>query len=352
MGYGGPRVAFYTANQYNNFAVAIDHENAARVRSILHRRNWPAEQEAQRQREEAFRSYERAQADEAARERAEEAEALEWRRIKDERTQRSLANKTRRRSLTAAEVTARRARHARLCRLAEPRKFPEAMYGIGMIGGTVPHQSGRDGKLPAMGRNGAVYCAGVDRDRIVPSRPALDGTVPPWMGSYSTHHGSNQLQAQMAKEAAAYYCTHPAPQRSASEQEMRQKRLQSIAAEHSVAPQPEGSDLGASEASDENRGFSVADEVQQHGMGSDYVDDEVRSIFSHGSSNGPIEATGNMHISTCSTKPSVQLHLSRYGGAMTAPRPARPFKATLESFTLPELADRLVQMQIPKPVAR
>ncbi|CAG9574683.1 conserved hypothetical protein [Leishmania major strain Friedlin] len=352
MGYGGPRVEFYTANQYSNFAAAIDRENAARVRSILHRRNLPAEQEAQRQREAAFRAYERAQADEVARSHAEEAEALERRRVKDERAQRRLATKTRRRSLTAAEVASRRSRHACLCRLAEPRKYQEAMYGSGMIGGAMPHQSGRDGKLPTVGRNGAVYCAGVDRDRIVPSRPALEGTVPPWKGSYSTHHGPHKLDAQMAKEAAAYYCAHPAPQRSASEQDMRQQTLQSIAAEHSMAAQQDGADVGMADASGAKGRSSVADAVQWHRMGSDNVDDEAGSIFSHGSSNGPIAATGNMHLSTTSTKHSVQLHLSRYGGAMTAPRPWRPSKAASENLTLPELADRLVCIQMSKSVVR
>lgn len=352
MGYGGPRVEFYTANQYSNFASAIDRENAARVRSIVHRRSWSAEQEAQRQREAAFRAYERAQADEVARVRAEEAEALEQRRLKDERALRRLATKTRRRSLTAAEVASRRSRHACLCRLAEPRKYQEAMYGSGMIGGAMPHQSGRDGKLPTVGRNGAVYCAGVDRDRIVPSRPALEGTVPPWMGSYSTHHGPHKLDAQMAKEAAAYYCAHPAPPRSASEQDMRQKTLQSIAAEHSVATQQDGPDVGIADASGEKGRSSVGDAEQWHRMGPDSVDDEAVSIFSHGSSNEPIAATGNMHLSTISTKHSVQLHLNRYGGAMTAPRPPRSSKAVSENLTLPELAGRLVFIQMSKSVAR
>ncbi|TPP52328.1 hypothetical protein CGC21_16615 [Leishmania donovani] len=316
MGYGGPRVEFYTANQYSNFAAAIDRENAARVRSIVHRRKLPGEQEAQRQREEAFRAYERARADEVARVHAEEAEALERRRVKDERAQRRLATKT------------------------------------GMIGGAMPHQRGRDGKLPTVGRNGAVYCAGVDRDRIVPSRPALEGTVPPWRGSYSTHHGPHKLDAQMAKEAAAYYCAHPAPQRSASQQDMRQKTLQSIAAEHSMEAQQDGADVGMADASGEKGRSSAADAEQRHRMGSDNVDDETGSIFSHGSSNGPIVATGNMHLSTTSTKNSVQLHLSRYGGAMTAPRPRRPSKAASENLTLPELADRLVCIQMSKSVVR
>ncbi|TPP44999.1 hypothetical protein CGC20_12385 [Leishmania donovani] len=316
MGYGGPRVEFYTANQYSNFAAAIDRENAARVRSIVHRRKLPGEQEAQRQREAAFRAYERARADEVARVHAEEAEALERRRVKDERAQRRLATKT------------------------------------GMIGGAMPHQRGRDGKLPTVGRNGAVYCAGVDRDRIVPSRPALEGTVPPWRGSYSTHHGPHKLDAQMAKEAAAYYCAHPAPQRSASQQDMRQKTLQSIAAEHSMEAQQDGAEVGMADASGEKGRSSAADAEQRHRMGSDNVDDETGSIFSHGSSNGPIVATGNMHLSTTSTKNSVQLHLSRYGGAMTAPRPRRPSKAASENLTLPELADRLVCIQMSKSVVR
>ncbi|KAI5688251.1 hypothetical protein MNV84_04294 [Leishmania braziliensis] len=348
MGYGGPRIEFYTANQYSNYAAAIDRENAARVQSILRRRNGPAEQEEQRQREEAFRAYERAQADEVARAHDKEAEALEQRRIKDERVQRQLANKTSRRPFTTVEVTLRRRRHTHLCRLAEPRKYPEAM-----IGSAMPHQGGRDGKLPTLGRNGAVYCAGVDRDRIVPSRPVLQCTTPPWVGSYSTHHGPHELEAQMAKEATAYYCARPAPQRSASEQAMRQQTLQGIAAEHAVAAQQSSTDVGTAEAFREEVRSSAADVAQRHGIGLNYVDDDAGSIFSHGSSNGPIAATGNMHLSTSSTKVSVQLHLSRYGGAMTARRPQQPAKApALEKMSLPELAERLVTIQIPTSVVQ
>ncbi|KAG5478094.1 hypothetical protein LSCM4_05494 [Leishmania orientalis] len=346
MGYGGPRVEFYTANQYSNYAAAIDGENAARVRSIVQRRNWPAEQKAQRQREEEFRAYERAQAEDAARVRAEEAEALEQRRIKNERAQKRLATKTRRRSLTAAEVTSRRERYTRLCRLAEPRKYQEAAYGSGMIGSAMPHQSGRDGKLPTLGRNGAVYCAGVDRDRIVPRRPVLQGTTPPWVGSYSTHHGPHELNAQAAKEAVAYYCAHPALQRSASEQGRLQQAISGIAVEHAAAAQPPGTDVSIADASSEEEGSSAAGAVQRHDVDLDHEDDEVGSIFSHGFSNGPITATGNMHLCTSSTKESVQLHLRRYGGAMTAPRPAKA--AASKKSTLPELVDHLMRIQMPQ----
>ncbi|KAK7197038.1 hypothetical protein NESM_000647700 [Novymonas esmeraldas] len=347
MGYGGPRVEFFTANHYSNYASAIDRENAARVRSIVQRRQWPAEREAQRQREEEFRAYEQAQADEVARVHAEEAAALERRRIADERALHRLATKTRRSSLTAAEVTVRRARHAHLSRLAVPRQHHEAMYGAGMMGSAMPHQSGRNGALPTVGRNGAVYCAGVDRDRIVPPRPVMQGTTPPWVGSYSTHHGPHELEAQVAREEAAYYCANPAPQRSASEQAARQHTLHSIAAAHAAQQPDSGACSVDTMGEDDDAGVAETEPRRTAAP-----DDDAASVFSHGSSNGPIAATGNKHLSTSSTKDSVRLHLSCYGGAMTAPRPPRPPKTLAsESLTLPALADRLVRMQMPSPAA-
>uniref|UniRef100_A0A0A9ZBL0 Mitochondrial morphogenesis protein SLD7 n=1 Tax=Lygus hesperus TaxID=30085 RepID=A0A0A9ZBL0_LYGHE len=38
MGYGGPRIAFYTLSDHNNYASAIAHEDAQRVQAILDRR--------------------------------------------------------------------------------------------------------------------------------------------------------------------------------------------------------------------------------------------------------------------------------------------------------------------------
>ncbi|KAG5503542.1 hypothetical protein JKF63_05682 [Porcisia hertigi] len=349
MGFGDTRLQLCNAHRSSDYAVAIHKENAARVRGILRHRSWPGLQEEQRQREKAFRAYERAQAEELALLREEELKALERRRISEERAQRRVAAKARRHSLTVAEVASRRALHARICRLAEPRKYPEPMYGRGMIGGNVPHQGGRDGMLPTMGRNGAVYCAGVDRDRIVPPRPALHGTTPPWVGSYSTHHGPRQREEQMAKAAAAYYCAHPALERSASEEAVRQQMLQFVAAEHATEAQQRGNDAGLAGTSGEDEDKFEVDAAQEHGMGNNHFDCEVESIFSHGSSNAPIAATGNKHLSNSSTKESVQLHLRRYGGAMTAPRPRRYGKyAASETLTLPELVNCVVSLQIPK----
>ncbi|KPA79304.1 hypothetical protein ABB37_05767 [Leptomonas pyrrhocoris] len=345
MGYGGPRVAFYTANEYANYASAVDREDAARVRSIAHRRDSVPESELLRQREETFRAYEAGQAAEAARLRAEEEAALEERKRRDERHQRRLATRGRRRSLSAAESATLRARQAHLNQLAQPRRYAEPAYGSTTYG-LVMHQRGCKVEFP-VGRNNAVYMPGVDRDRIVPSRPVLDASdLPPWIGSYSSHHGPRERERAAAEEEAAYYCGRLAAPRSAVAEARKQATLRDMAAEHAAAAQRQ--QWRAASAGEHNEVVAAADSLRASAASYTEEGSDAESVFSHGSSNGPIRATGNMHICTASTKESVQLHLSRYGGAMTAPRLKRDVAlSSTMNRTLPELSYRLVKMQAP-----
>lgn len=341
MGYGGPRVGFQTSTQHANHTATIRREDAARVADIVHRRSSTSDAEQLRQREVAFREYEAAQAAEAARVRTEAAAALAARKAQDERQQ-----QRRHGAPSPAEMTARRARAARLTKLAQPRDRSDASLS-GTACGCVVHPRGSTVTYPT-GRNGAPYTPGVDRDRVMPARPALgSGTTPPWVGSYSTHHGprgDDALAAAAAREEAAYACGNPSPPRSAQEEGRRQKVLRELAATMNAdAQQPA-----------DTAGFAAAPAApSQHAAAASFVgenegEEDTASVFSHGSSNGPIVATGNAHMCTASTKESVQLHLSRYGGAMTAPRqPRTGQRVAVETLTLPELSHRLVKMQAP-----
>lgn len=353
MGYGGPRVEFYTANQYANYASAIQREDAARVRSIVHRRSSVPEAEQLRQREEAFRAYEAAKAAEAVRAREEAEQSLEERKRHEERQQRRLATRGRHGSLTSAEAASHRVRHARMNELAQPRKPAALENGCGTFG-CVMNARGSKAAYPT-GRNGAAYMPGIDRDRIVPVRPALHNSAspPPWIGSYSTRHGPREEVRAAAKEEAAYYCGKPiAVPRSASDEAARQQTLREIAAEHADAQQQQQQqeqEAAAERDSQQADAFAAAAAAAPYSDSADDGDDDgAASVFSHGSSNGPICATGNEHVCTISTKESVLLHLSRYGGAMTAPH-AQPTakQAAAKDFTLPELSHRLVTMQAP-----
>ncbi|KPI84369.1 hypothetical protein ABL78_6576 [Leptomonas seymouri] len=344
MGYGGPRVEFYTANHYANFVSAVQREDAARVNSIIQRRTNVPASELLRQREEAFRAYEAQQVAAEARARAEEEAALERRKRHDERQQRRIASRGRHNSLSAPEVATRRARLAHINQLAQPRLRPEAAYGNTTYG-RVMHQRGCKVEYP-VGRNNAVYTPGVDRDRIVPLRPVLDGTsLPPWIGSYSTHHGLREREHIAAKQEARYYCGTPTAPRSADAEAKKQKTLQSIAAAY-AADQEEGPQQAAPEDMPSTASIHAAAAPHEDVAAEDEAD--TASVFSHGSSNGPIRATGNMHMCTSSTKEGVQLHLSLYGGAMTAPRARRDAdQVSAKSLTLPELSLRLMKMQVP-----
>jgi hypothetical protein len=348
MGYGGPRVEFYTANQYANHAAAIQREDAARVRSIAHRRTSIPEAEQLRQREEAFRAYEAQQAVEAARAREEAAAALEARKRHEERQQRRLATEGRHGSLSPAEVAARRARHARLNELAQPRSYDTDGKGSHSTYGCVMHPRRRTVTYP-VGRNNAVYSPGVDRDRIVPARPVVDGSgpSPPWVGSYSTHHGQREDERWAAKKEADYYCKKTSWHRTAREEVEKQKTLREVVAAHVAEQSPQ--QRNASTAFAEGDGDQgVAASAATHRADGDEDERDAVSVFSHGSSNGPIRATGNQHICTSSTKESVQLHFSQRGGIMAAPRPQRlAERIAAKDLTLPELSHRLVTMQAP-----
>lgn len=338
MGYGGPRIEFYTQNQYSNFTSSIQREDAARVRDILRRRQVPTEADLFKERQEKFRAQERAAAAEAAYLRTVEEEAVEKRRIHDEEQIRCTAKKVKRRSLTDAEKTLMRSRRAHLTQLAAPKKYTEPLYGSGMYGMCM-HQQGHTVVYPT-GRNGAVYCPGVDRDRIIPVPKEKIDTLPPWIGSYSDHHGTRELKEKAdARADSKYYINGPRRHGDAEEEAIRQATLDRIAAAHAPASLSNESPPSSSPAKAE------ATTVDHFDFD---VDDDGESIFSHGSSNGPIAATGNPHLMTLSTKDSVSLHLTRYGGAMTAPRAKKPEgRPTLSELTLPQLRSRLFQIEVP-----
>ncbi|CCW62634.1 unnamed protein product [Phytomonas sp. EM1] len=333
MGWGGPRFEFYTANQYNNFTDFVRREDAARVRAIL-RRNQQQQQLVGRP--------------------ADCQDGVTWREADAQRDPhlceiaKGQAGQPQSQPLLSKDnhpctpgnhakgkAVQKVARGARLRQLAQAKKYPEPALCRHMYGRCM-YQRGNVVEFP-VGRNGACYSPGVDRDRIVPKRPPMD-VVRPWIGSFSTHWSSPEATWERAQEA---YYGKPVLPRTVATQAARMADLREIEAAH---PEEAGHDKG--EIADQC-GITTADSrVRVAPINGEADVDDVPSVFSHASSNGPISNTGANHIATSpfSTKQEVMEHLKTVGQSDQG-LPGGSVLSSTKGWTLPQLTYRVVMLQ-------
>lgn len=296
--YGGPRFEFFFTHHFLNNEMLIKKENAQRVAFIRRQREKKLAEEEERLVKERQAEEERlrmeAEAEAAKRYAVEKVEARQRRRAQ---------------------------KHRRLNELAQPRT-----------------RSGRRETtvaLPALAA-GTRYMPGVDRHRIVPPRPSPNAHLP-WVGT-----GVEWLEAEKkAKEDLRYYFAAPPQDFDRAAVNAKKKCVDGIEWYHTRR----GKKKTETEKKDEDKpvddGLQLPEVLKQTREGAE----SPASVFSHGSSNGPIKALGTRHMDAITTKPEVQQHLARYGGAMVPPlqevKPVTPF----DSMTLSELTARLVRMQ-------
>lgn len=332
MPYGGPRFEFFTQNQYNNHTAFILKEDAARAAAIQQNREDAKAAESRQERLKTEQmQHEAARIEQAAADK-EEAAALRQRRLaaeeratKKQRQQHRRAarhtqsnvigddptkNTSQRRSNThgGTQFTG----SARVLTLTQPKQRDPA-YGSLMYGKCM-YQRGETVQFPT-GRNGQPYTPGIDRDRTLPARP--DTTFKPWEGSYSTQRPSKASVEHHADHQ--YYLSQPKGA-SSEKQAARRDTIATLSAFH--APQ----DATLSENPSAERVCSSGENTVGHHRSASAASSRssssssAPSVFSHCSSNGPIEATGTMHMvaEPRAGKEQVSAHLKRYGGAMTA----------------------------------
>lgn len=325
--YGGPRFEFITTNQCTNHRAFVCRENNERVRSIVSRRQ-AAIDAAEKDR--MYADTQRQQQEEAEQRSAaavQAARALRQRRLEAEQRKNN--------SIGAHETgPVTTITKEKIDRLAAPKKVREAAYGC-MMYGRCMEQRGREVEFP-LGRAGATYCPGVDRDRIVPARPDLT-KLPPWVGSYSTHRGFDRLQEVEAQMDEAFYLggtIHKTPA------ELRERRM--------VIDEMQRAAWGADEAAALDSPKPTGRETACDDDAADR--DDLPSIFSHGSSNGPIADMGMQYLNTNTnhtvTRNEVQRHLSQRG-ERAKDRLARSQiqRPDVASLPLIDLTHRVVRLQ-------
>lgn len=398
MGYGGPRFAFFTLNDFNNHTATIHKEDEARVRDIL-RREAAMEVDPQ-QRDQWLRTtyypatehcvnstpyYANATAGNAAtsayaaQSTADLIAAGATDTLGLAARSSAIAKKNGMATSTAAKATTKGGavadasmsqRHLRstrqqseMVRLSQPRPQVEPGYGSLMYGRCMQQRT-RVVEFPE-GRGGQRYCPGVDRDRRVPAPPANlhDTSAAPWVGSYSTQrHRRGRGSVVGSDEAGTVMSKVDAPQRTAVQEAARRAAVEAIAQSHMPCVE-DGEEGSYNHVGSRSNGYgeamdgaytSQADRYYTEGTPTtdamhrntfDVEDDDVPSVFSHASSTGPIVAVGVQHMGMVSTKPQTQLHLSRYGGSMTAPRTTQRHVVRDEELTLPQLTARVIQSQ-------
>lgn len=336
MGYGGPRWEFHIQPDYDNYTRRIKKEDESRIQAFY---NGLEKEEEERERERKRQQLEKQEQEEQIRlaeEKAEYRAILDARREAEERR---IAHKTPIKKMTPAEKAALEYHHRRIKELAIPKRNPQPAYG-GMMYGRCMYQKTRYVEFP-QGRSGQPYLPGVDRDRIIPARPNPKD-LPPWIGSYSSHKSilSEPMMRKAKEEAANYYCKD-APYYTAEEKSERRSKINAMLREMDEA------DEAAWRA-----GHPTMDDpapVTQYSDRNYYdphpVEDDATSIFSHADSNGPIVATGAVHMEQYSTKQEVDSHLRRFGGAMTGPmQPYNP-AVYVTGMNLPQLQERVVRLQ-------
>lgn len=342
MGYGGPRTAFYIQSDWDVLTETIRKEDNGRVKAIFDREEREADRLARLQREEDIA---RGVKEEAL--RREEENRVLLQEIQKRRMDAAQPSK----KLTPVEEAARERQKNRTTELAQPKeRCPPALHN-GLTYGMVMYPPPWHTDFP-LGRCGRPYAPGKDRDRIVPPPKDLS-RLPPWVGSYSSHHGSlsEPWQRYCEEERGRYYCSSPASRRvdgkraALKESLGKMKTLEEEADRRRAAAAAAAAASACSGEMHRNRG-------SQDGIDGGHVGNEspssVESIFSHAESNGPIEATGAKHMEYSSSRSEVDDHLKKYGGAMTGKDvPYKP-DVYVKDMSLAQLQDRIIRLQLGK----
>ncbi|CCW65931.1 unnamed protein product [Phytomonas sp. Hart1] len=340
MGWGGPRFEHHTTNQYNNFTEFVRREDAARVKAILQRDQQQQQQSAVQSLEfqgEAIRRYADAQKDPYPTKIAKDGNGKPQRQSPTFKATHPCGLGTLERGQGPQKV----ARSSHLRRLAQPKKLPEGVHGKHMYGRCM-YPCGNVVKFP-IGRNGACYNPGVDRDRIVPERFSMDVT-PPWVGSFSTHRISPEDAWERAQDA--YYGNSILPKTGVAQvvEEASLRQFKASDREGLYYNNEEAAaqcDVAATNPKKFNGVINVGDDVN-----------DTPSVFSHALSNEPISNTGIKHIATspCSTKGEVMEYLRTLTLPKTEVQSGKvlPFGSVLRStkeWTLPELTYHVLMLQ-------